>query len=99
MREENGIALEELPEWVRSNGETFAAASQQIDLSDAPSSAITVDQYNRQVRDFYIVELANQGGKITDRLVETVPEVSQFWTFDEQEFQANPLFSRGFPPA
>ena len=99
VREENGIALEELPEWVRSNGEAFAAASQEIDLSDAPSSAITVDEYNRQVRDFYIVELVNEGGEITDRLVETVPEVSQFWTFDEQEFQANPLFSRGFPPA
>jgi branched-chain amino acid transport system substrate-binding protein len=99
VREENGIALEELPEWVRSNGEAFAAVSQEIDLSDAPSSAITVDDYNRQVRDFYIVELVNEGGEITDRLVETVPEVSQFWTFDEQEFQANPLFSRGFPPA
>jgi branched-chain amino acid transport system substrate-binding protein len=99
VSEENDIALEDLPEWVRSNGEAFAAASQEIDLSDAPSSAITVDEYNRQVRDFYIVELVNEGGEITDRLVETVPEVSQFWTFDEQEFQANPLFSRGFPPA
>jgi branched-chain amino acid transport system substrate-binding protein len=99
VNEENGIALKELPEWVRSNGEAFAAASQEIDLSDAPSSDISVDEYNRQVRDFYIVELVNKGGTITDRLVETVPEVNQFWTFDQQEFLANPLFSRGFPQA
>ena len=72
-------------------------ATRDIDLSDAPSSAITVDEYNRQVRDFYIVELVDDGGTITDSLVETVPEVTQFWTFDQQEFLANPLFSREFP--
>jgi branched-chain amino acid transport system substrate-binding protein len=99
LAEEQGIALEDLPEWVRNNGEAFAAASREIDLSDAPSSAVTVDEYNRQVRDFYIVELVDEGGTITDRLVETVPEVTQFWTFDQLEFLANPLFSREFPRA
>jgi branched-chain amino acid transport system substrate-binding protein len=99
LQEEQGVALEDLPDWVRENGEAFAAASREIDLSDAPSSAVTVDEYNRQVRDFYIVELVEEGGTITDRLVETVPEVTQFWTFDQQEFLANPLFSRSFPPA
>lgn len=97
LSEANDIAPEELPEWVRSNGDAFAAASQEIDLSDAPSSAITVDEFNRQVRDFYIVELVDDGGTITDSLVETVPEVTQFWTFDQAEFLANPLFSRDFP--
>lgn len=99
LAEEQGITLEDLPDWVRDNGEAFAAASREIDLSDAPSSAITVDEYNRQVRDFYIVELVDDGGTITDRLVETVPEVTQFWTFDQLEFLANPLFSREFPRA
>jgi branched-chain amino acid transport system substrate-binding protein len=99
INEENGVALEELPDWVKSNGEDFANASREIDLSDAPSSPITVDEYNRQVRDFYIVELVQEGDTITDRLVETVPEVSQFWTFDEKEFLGNPLFSREFPRA
>jgi branched-chain amino acid transport system substrate-binding protein len=99
LAEEQGIALEDLPDWVQDNGEAFAAASREIDLSDAPSSAVTVDEYNRQVRDFYIVELVDEGGTITDRLVETVPEVTQFWTFDQLEFLANPLFSREFPRA
>jgi branched-chain amino acid transport system substrate-binding protein len=99
LAEEQGIALEDLPDWVRNNGEAFAAASRKIDLSDAPSSAVTVDEYNRQVRDFYIVELVDEGGTITDRLVETVPEVTQFWTFDQLEFLANPIFSREFPRA
>ena len=94
----NNVALADLPDWVRSNGEVFAAASRDIDLSDAPSSAITVDEYNRQVRDFYIVELVEEGGAITDALVETVPAVSQFWHYNQQEFQANPLFSREYPP-
>lgn len=99
VSEEQGIALEDLPEWVRSNAEAFAAATREIDLSDAPSSAITVDEYNRQVRDFYIVELVDEGGTITDRLIETVPAVTQFWTFNQQEFLSNPIFSRDYPPA
>jgi branched-chain amino acid transport system substrate-binding protein len=99
IAEDQGIALKDLPDWVRANGEAFAAASRKIDLSDAPSSAITVDEYNRQVRDFYIVKLVNDGGTITDSLVKTVPKVTQFWTFDQQEFLANPLFSREFPKA
>lgn len=98
VAEANDIALADLPEWVKANGQAFADASRDIDLSDAPSSAITVDEFNRQIRDFYIVELVDDGGTITDNLVETVPEVSQFWTFDQEEFLSNPLFSRDFPP-
>jgi branched-chain amino acid transport system substrate-binding protein len=97
VSEDQGIALEDLPAWVKANGEAFAAASREIDLSDAPSSAITVDEYNRQVRDFYIVKLVDEGGTITDELVETVPAVTQFWTFDQLEFLSNPLFSRAYP--
>jgi hypothetical protein len=44
------------------------------------------------------VELVDDGGAITDSLVETVPEVNQFWTFEEAEFLANPLFDRENPP-
>jgi branched-chain amino acid transport system substrate-binding protein len=99
VSEANGIAPADLPTWVRENGQAFADASKEIDLSDAPSSAITVDDYNRQIRDFYIVELVDDGGAITDSLVETVPEVNQFWTFDEAAFLADPLFDRENPPA
>jgi branched-chain amino acid transport system substrate-binding protein len=99
VAEANDIALADLPDWVRANGEAFASASQEIDLSDTPSSAVTVDGFNRAVRDFYIVELVDDGGTITDSLVETIPQVSQFWTFDQDEFLSNPLFSRDFPGA
>ncbi len=99
VAESNDIALADLPDWVRSNGEAFASASQELDLSDTPSSAVTVDGFNRAVRDFYIVELVDDGGTITDSLVETIPQVSQFWTFDQDEFLSNPLFSRDFPGA
>ena len=74
LQEQNDIAVADLPEWIKTHGEEFADASQEIDLSDAPSSSITVDQYNRQVRDFYIVQLeADDSGAITDTLVTTEP--------------------------
>jgi branched-chain amino acid transport system substrate-binding protein len=100
LQEQNDVAVADLPEWIKTHGEEFADASQEIDLSDAPSSSITVDEYNRQVRDFYIVQLvADDSGAITDQLVTTEPQVSQFWTFDPAEFMANPLFSKQYPPA
>jgi branched-chain amino acid transport system substrate-binding protein len=100
LQEQNDIAVADLPEWIKTHGEEFANASREIDLSDAPSSSITVDEFNRQVRDFYIVELvADDTGAITDQLVTTEPQVSQFWTFDPQEFMANPVFSKQYPPA
>lgn len=97
LHEEKGVALEDLPEYIRANGAEFADTSQVIDLSDVPSSPVVVDEYNRQIRDFYIVTLVDDGGTITDQLVKTVPQVSQFWTFDPAAFLADPLFSREYP--
>jgi branched-chain amino acid transport system substrate-binding protein len=96
--QENGVPIEELPDYVRNNAEEFIATVKEIDLSDTPSSAVTVDDYNFAIRDFYLVELVDEGGTIVEKILETFPQVSQFWTFDEQEILGLELFSRDFPP-
>ena len=32
-------------------------------------------------------------------VVKTYPDVSQFWTYDEKEFLAQPVYGRDQPPA
>jgi branched-chain amino acid transport system substrate-binding protein len=32
-------------------------------------------------------------------VIKTYPDVSQFWTYPEKEFLANPVYTRDYPPA
>jgi branched-chain amino acid transport system substrate-binding protein len=32
-------------------------------------------------------------------VIKTYPNVSQFWTYDEKSFLANPVYTRDYPPA
>ncbi len=98
LRDE-GVPAHELPEFVRNNAARFIATIRGIDLSDAPASAVTVDDYNWGIRDFYVVELVKKDGEIVDQVIDTIPEVGQFWGIDDPiAHLANPLFSREFPP-
>jgi branched-chain amino acid transport system substrate-binding protein len=97
LREE-GVPAQELPEVVRNDAARFISAIRAIDLSDAPSSPIRVDDYNFSIRDFYLVELVKKDGKIFDKIIDSFRDVSQFWTLEPEEFLKNPVFSRDFPP-
>jgi len=95
---EEGVPAHELPEFVRNNAERLISAIRATDFSDAPSGPIRVDEFNNAIRNFYLVKLVKKDGKIIDEPFHTFPEVSQFWTFDPEEFMAQPMFSREFPP-
>lgn len=92
-----GVPEAKLADYVRANAAKFINTVRTINLSDVPSSPVTVDKYNFAVRNFYIVKLVNKNGKIGEQLLKTVPKVSQFWTFDPATIFKLPLFSRTFP--
>ena len=35
----------------------------------------------------------------SQRRVKTYPDVGQFWTYEQDEFLKNPVYSRDYPPA
>jgi branched-chain amino acid transport system substrate-binding protein len=43
--------------------------------------------------------VARVSGKLTNTIVKTYPQVSQFWTYDPKKFFEQPVFSRDFPPS
>lgn len=43
-------------------------------------------------------KLVKQDGKLAQHTIKTYPNVSQFWTFDEKWFLAQPVYSRDYPP-
>jgi len=54
------------------------------------------------VGNFYIrrcdSEGAKYGLKLWNKTIKTYENVSQFWTWPEQEFLAHPVYSRDYPP-
>ena len=38
------------------------------------------------------------GGRLQNTVIYTFPAVSQFWTYNPEEFLKNPVYSRDFPP-
>ena len=47
---------------------------------------------------FYIRRCERKGDKLVNTTIKTYPKVSQFWTYDEKWFLAQPVYSRDYPP-
>jgi branched-chain amino acid transport system substrate-binding protein len=96
--ESEGIPKAQIPAYVRHHAKKFIQTIRTINLSDTPSSPVTVDKYNFAIRNFYLVKLVKgPDGKITQQLVKTFEHVSEFWTFSPAQLAKLPVFSRTFP--
>jgi branched-chain amino acid transport system substrate-binding protein len=81
-----------------SNKEAFMKALKSVSLTDTPRGAIKFDHLGNVIGDFYIRRLEKANGKLINKTVKTYHNVSQFWTYDEKKFLAQPVYSRDYPP-
>src|SRR6476620_2686535 len=77
----------------------FLKAMQDIRLTHGPIGPVRLDEYGTPVLDIHIRKVERVNGKLTNTIVKTYPQVSQFWTFDPKQFIQQPVFSRDFPPS
>jgi branched-chain amino acid transport system substrate-binding protein len=70
-----------------------------ISLRDTPYGNFHFDRFGNLVGDVFIKRIDRKDGKLSNTIVKTYPEVSQFWTYPEDQFLAQPVYSRDFPPA
>jgi branched-chain amino acid transport system substrate-binding protein len=87
----------------RANGksddkEGFVNALRSVDLKDTPRGEIKFDHLGNVVGDFYVRRVEKVNGKLVNKTVKTYHNVSQFWTYDEAKFLAQPVYSRNYPP-
>lgn len=61
--------------------------------------ALKFDEYGNAVGDVYIRRVERKDGRLVNAVIDTYPNVSQFWTYDAKKFLADPVYSRDFPPA
>ena len=77
----------------------FAEALHQVTLTDTPRGPVQFDHFGNVVGDVFIRKCERKDGKLVNTIIKTYPKVSQFWTYDEKAFLANPVYSRDYPPA
>ncbi len=82
--------------------EKFIAALRAVSLADTPRGPIKFDHLGNCVGTFYVrrigKEEAKYGLKLWNKTIKTYENVSQFWTWPEQEYLAHPVYTRDYPP-
>jgi branched-chain amino acid transport system substrate-binding protein len=77
----------------------LASALHEISLTDTPRGAFHIDHLGNVVGAVFIRRCEKKDGKLVNTVIKTYPNVSQFWTYDEKAFLAQPVYSRDTPPA
>jgi branched-chain amino acid transport system substrate-binding protein len=77
----------------------FLKALHEVRLTHSPIGPVRLDEYGTPILDIHIRKVARVNGKLTNTIVKTYPQVSQFWTYDPKKFIEQPVFSRDFPPS
>ena len=78
---------------------TFAEALHTVSLTDTPRGPVKFDHLGNVIGDVFIRKCERKGSQLVNTIIKTYPNLSQFWTYDEQAFLANPVYSRDYPPA
>ena len=77
----------------------FLKAMHDVRLDHGPIGPVRLDQYGTPILDIHIRKVARVNGKLTNTIIKTYPQVSQFWTTDPAKAVEQPIFSRDFPPS
>jgi branched-chain amino acid transport system substrate-binding protein len=81
------------------DSKALAEALHQVTLTDTPRGPVKFDHFGNVVGDVFIRRCERKDGALVNTIIKTYPNVSQFWTYDEKAFLANPVYSRDYPPA
>ena len=71
----------------------------QVSLTDTPRGPVKFDHLGNIVGDVFIRKGERTRGKLVNTVIKLYPNVSQFWTYNEKEFLASPVYARDYPPA
>ncbi|HEY1797496.1 MAG TPA: ABC transporter substrate-binding protein [Stellaceae bacterium] len=78
--------------------EALIEAMRAVSLADSPRGPFHFDHFGNVVGDIFIRRCEKKDGKLVNTTIKTYHDVSQFWTYDEKWFLAQPVYSRDYPP-
>ncbi len=74
-------------------------ALREISIEDTARGPVKFDKYGNVVGNIYIRKVEKKGGNLVITVIKTYPNVSQFWTYDPDEFLKSPVYNRDAYPA
>lgn len=77
--------------------EGLLEAIKAVRIDDAPRGPVSFDEYGGVIQNIYIRQVEMVDGELQNTVIATIPEVSQFWKWDPEEFLAHPVYSRDYP--
>ena len=82
-----------------TDGTALAEALHQVELKDSPRGAFSIDKYGNAVGTVFVRRCERQGTELVNTVLKTYPNVSQFWTYGDTAYLANPVYGRDVPKA
>ncbi len=82
-----------------SDRAAFIKTAKSIDLSNTPLGPIKTDEYGNPILNVYLRKVEKRSdGRLWNVVVQTWPNVSQFWTYKPEDYLKNPVYSRDYQP-
>lgn len=76
--------------------EAFLAAVRSLEFESA-GGPMKLDEYDNPIQNIYIRKLERrEDGRVWNVVLKEYPDVSQFWTYDVDQFLACPVYSRDY---
>ena len=97
-----GLFLEEALKSIGGKFEdkaAFVRALHNVSLTGGPMGPIRLDEYGKPILSIHIRKVERRNGQLVNTIVETIPNVNQFWKYDAKQFLASPPYSRDYPVA
>jgi branched-chain amino acid transport system substrate-binding protein len=76
----------------------FAEELHKVSIKDSPRGPFHFDQYGNVVGTVFIRNCERKNGKLVNTVINTYPNVCQFWTYYSMKFLSQPVYSRDYPP-
>ena len=80
------------------NKEAFMKALRSVKV-DTVRGPVSFDAYGNVVGNVYIRKVTRKEGRLVNSVIQTYPNVSQFWTYDPVTYLKQPVYTRDFPPS
>lgn len=72
----------------------FMAALRNVHLTSSPRGEIRIDELGNPIMPIYIRKVEQQDGRLKNVVLHRYDDVSQFWTYDQEWFLDQPVYSR-----
>jgi branched-chain amino acid transport system substrate-binding protein len=89
-------ALKEVKGNIENKAE-FMSALRNVTVNDDPRGKITLDALGNPIMNVYIRKVVKIDGRLTNSIIKTYPNVTQFWNYKTAEFISKPVYSRDYP--